>query len=96
MAGAEKADAVTRLDAQFDECAREAGDATKKLLGPDGLPKIATADHLRARVRKIINGIQEARGKRAVVHGLRVTVPHGVVRAQCNEPHRTILLETSS
>src|SRR5713226_4509179 len=69
---------VTGLYAEFDECGRKASDAAEKFLGRDRLPAAVPANHLRARVRKIVDGIQEARGKCSVVHGLRATVPYRI------------------
>src|SRR6267154_950133 len=71
--GGEKADAVAGLHAEFNKSGRKAGDAAEKFLGRDGLPAAVAANHLRARVRKIVSGVQKARGKRAVVHGLALT-----------------------
>src|SRR4029077_17147427 len=84
----EKADAIARLDAEFHEGGGKTTYAAEKFLRGDGLPAAVAANHLGARVRQIVDDGQEARGKGPVVHGLRVTVLHGVVRAQCNENRR--------
>src|SRR6266403_2615521 len=84
----EKTDAIAGLDAEFHESSGKTGDAAEKFLRGDGVPAALAANHLCARVRQLVDDGQEARGKRAVVHGVRVTVLHGVVRAQCNENRR--------
>ena len=84
----EKTDAIAGLDAEFHESSGKTGDAAEKFLRGDGVPAALAANHLCARVRQLLDDGQEARGKRAVVHGVRVTVLHGVVRAQCNENRR--------
>jgi len=58
--GAKETDAVAGLHAEFNKGGRQASDAAKKFLRGDGLPAAVTANQLRARVRKIIDGIQEA------------------------------------
>jgi hypothetical protein len=73
--GGEKADAIAGLHAEFDEGGRKARDATKKFLGRDGIPAAVAAEHLRARARQRVDGIQEARGKSTVVHGLGSLYP---------------------
>jgi hypothetical protein len=72
--GGDKPHAVAGLYTEFNKGGRKASDAPEKFLRRDGLPAAITANHLRAQVRKIIDGVQEARGKRAVVHGPRVTL----------------------
>src|SRR6266850_2398961 len=84
----EKTDAIAGLDAELDESGGKSGDAAEKFLRGDRFPAAVAANHLGARVRQLVDDIQEARGKRAVLHGLRVTVLHGVVRAQCDENRR--------
>ena len=74
--GGKEADAVAGLHAEFDESGREASDAAEKFLGRNGFPATVAANHLGARVRMRVDGVEEARGKRAVVHGLSVTVPY--------------------
>ena len=58
--GGEETDAVAGLYAEFNKGSRQASDAAEKFLRGDGLPAAVPANHLGARVRKIINGIQEA------------------------------------
>src|SRR5882762_9590259 len=58
--GGEETDAVAGLYAEFNKGSRQAGDAAEKFLRGDGLPAAVPANHLRARVRKIINGVREA------------------------------------
>ena len=72
----EKTDAVAGLHAKLDEGSREASDAAEKFLGRNGFPAAIAANHLGTRVRMSVDGIQEARWKRAVVHGLSVTLPY--------------------
>ena len=78
----EKADAVARFDAQFHQGGGESRNTAQQFSGGDGFPTGTlrasggrAAKHLRARIRFGIDCVQELRGKRAVVHGLGVTVP---------------------
>jgi hypothetical protein len=68
--GGKETDAIAGFHAEFDQGGGKAGDAAEKFLGGDGVPSAVAADHLGARVREIVDDIQEARGKCAVVHGL--------------------------
>ncbi len=68
-------EAIAGLYTKFDEGGGEASDAAEEFLGRDGLPAAVAANHLGARVRKIVDGVQEARGKGAVIHELNVTLP---------------------
>jgi hypothetical protein len=72
----EEADAIAGLYAELHEGRGKASDAAKKFLGRNGFPAAVAPDHLGARVRKTVNCVQEAGGKRGVVHGLRLTVPY--------------------
>src|SRR6266581_5047579 len=58
--GGKETDAVAGLHAEFHESGGKASDAAEKFLGPDGFPAAVAANHLGARVRKIIDGVQEA------------------------------------
>jgi hypothetical protein len=58
--GAKETDAVAWLHAEFNKGGRQARDAAEKFLRGDGLPVAVPANHLRARVRKIVDGVQEA------------------------------------
>src|SRR5207245_722059 len=69
--GGKETDAVAGLYSEFDKRGGKAGDAAKEFLGGDGLPVAVAPNHLGTRVRKIVNGVEEARRKRAVVHGRR-------------------------
>ncbi len=74
--GGEYADAVTWLHAKLDEGHGETGHATQQLRGRDGFPTtVGMAEHLRARVRARVDGIEKSRGKRAVVHTVRSLYP---------------------
>ncbi len=67
--GGKKADAVAGFYAELDKGGGKARDATEKFLGGDGLPTAVAANHLGTRVREVVDNVQEARRKRAVVHG---------------------------
>ena len=56
----EQADAIARLYAQLHKCGRKACYATEKFLRGDGFPPAVAAHHLRARVRQVFHGVQEA------------------------------------
>src|SRR5712691_7035558 len=58
--GGKKTDAVAGLHAEFDESCGEAGHAAEKFLGRNGLPAAVAANHLGARVRKIVDNVQKA------------------------------------
>jgi len=58
--GGEKTDTVTGFHAKFHEGCREAGHAAKEFLGRNGFPAAVLAHHLRARIRQIVDGIEEA------------------------------------
>jgi len=74
--GGKKTDAVAGLHAEFDKRGGKASDAAEKFLGRNGFPAAVAANHLGAWVRMSIDSVQEPRWKRAVVHGLSVTVPY--------------------
>jgi len=58
--GGKKTDAIAGLHAEFNERGGEASDAAEKLLGRDGFPFPVSANHLGARIREIVDGVQEA------------------------------------
>ena len=58
--GGKEPDAVAGLHAKFHESGGEASDAAEKFLRPNGFPAPVAAKHLGARVRKIVDGVQEA------------------------------------
>ncbi len=58
--GGKETHAVAGLHAEFNKGGRQAGDAAEKFLRRDGLPAAVPADHLGARVRQIVDGVQEA------------------------------------
>ena len=67
--GGEEADAIAGFYAELDEGVGEAGNAAEELLGGDGFPAIGAAEHLGTWGRVLFNGVEEAGGKGAVVHG---------------------------
>jgi len=67
--GSEEADAVAGFYAEFDEGIGQAGYSAKEFLGGDGFPTVGSAEHLGARRGMLFDGVEEARGEGAVVHG---------------------------
>src|SRR5438132_10203478 len=58
--GGKETDAVAGLHAEFDKSSREASDAAEKFLGRNDFPAAVAANHLGARVRASVDGVQEA------------------------------------
>jgi len=58
--GGKETHAIAGLYAEFNKGGRKASDAAEKFLRGNGLPTAVPANHLRARIRKIIDGIEEA------------------------------------
>src|SRR5260221_7117500 len=67
--GGEETDAVAGFYAEFDEGVGQAGYAAEEFLGGDGFPLIGAAEHLGAKRGVLFDGIEEAGGEGAVVHG---------------------------
>src|SRR6266568_6412270 len=78
----EKAEAVARLYTEFHKRRGKTGDAAEKLLGRDGLPTAVAAEHLCTGIRQVVDSVQEARGKGAVVHGQEGHFTLPLLRAQ--------------
>src|SRR5947207_1269836 len=57
-------------------CCSDESFVAETFRGRNGFPAAIAANHLGTRVRMSVDGIQEARWKRAVVHGLSVTLPY--------------------
>src|SRR5258708_23306656 len=58
--GGKKTNAVAGFHAEFHESGGETGDTAAEYLRADVLPPALPADHLRAGVRQIVDGVQEA------------------------------------
>jgi len=61
-------DAIARLHAELNKSCGKPRDAAQEFFGGDRFPALCAAKHLRTRVRHGVDGVEQSRGKSAVVH----------------------------